>query len=502
MAYDVTKPPKKYESIWDENLAAGRALAEESIQAGRALFEENIKAGQDLVAEHERLSRELEEEHRRLSAEMAAERDHVDLAERNVDSFGEPIDDPEPPDPVIIDDEEVVNEQKPQGDGTLHIYRQDAQDLIPDSPDDQGGTGTGTGGGASTDNGEPPDLAVDTEVPPESPSEKFLRMLYTKYGKKKVGNHHCETPILDERGKEMGEVEHGLIDERGGQYDDKVLDEILNQLLGIEDNTDSMFYSEPEPEPPPPPPVLSAQELFEMVRYKPRKCEDKPENIEVNVCCGSSTPAPAPEPEEPKPLRPKISDIVFVIDTTGSMTTYLAAVKANISAYVDRLKSKGIDLRLGLIAYGDVNIGEKIVKNDFTTDVETFKGYLSSITRYAGGDIAESTLDAINDPSSGAKSFTFREDATREYVVITDAITHTTDDKLSKYSLDGTLTALKSDHVITSVISKLGGQEETQYKPIVDGTNGKLLDITGNFGDQLLVLADNTDDSFYKPLPS
>ena len=187
-----------------------------------------------------------------------------------------------------------------------------------------------------------------------------------------------------------------------------------------------MFYSEPEPEPPPPPPVLTAQELFEAIRYKPRKCEDKPENIEVNVCCGSSTPAPTPEPDTPEPLRPKISDIVFVIDTTGSMTAHLAAVKNNVSSYVDKLKSKGIDLRLGLVAYGDTSIGEKTVKKDFTTDVDTFKGYLTSIARFAGGDLPESTLDAINDPGVGAKSFAFREDATREYIIITDALTHST----------------------------------------------------------------------------
>lgn len=184
------------------------------------------------------------------------------------------------------------------------------------------------------------------------------------------------------------------------------------------------------------------------------------------------------------------------------MSGTLNSVKANISAYVDKLKAKGVDLRLGLVAYGDIKNGEPIVKKDFTTDINAFKNNLNSIVRYSGGDTPESTLDAINDPTKGAKSFTFRENATREYIVITDATAHTVSDGKSTYTNEGTLASLRSDHVITSFITKVGGVQEAQYKPIADGTTGKVVNIYGNFSEQLEILAENTDDSFYRELPS
>ena len=509
MARDMDRPPSSREiaeslekdsyklakSLEDDAYNVRKMLEDDAYNVSKMLFDDSMRVQKELEDDHEKIAKMLEDDYTDTLNMLLGTGDHKDDVGRDVDSYGDPIDD--------LEEEEEVEEPENtlHGDGTLHIYKRNATGLIPDS---NGGTGT------STDPVEEPDLSVDTYIPEETAGDMLVRKLYEKYGKGKtgkVGNHHCDTPLIDERGNKGFEIEPGIKDEKGGKYDEGLLDEILNKMLGLEEDTSSMFYSEPIPEPPAPPPSMTAQEMFEMIRYKPRLIEPKTRKV-INVsssCCTPATPAPAPTPEPEKksePLRPKVSDIVFLIDTTGSMSSVLDQVKANINAYVDKLKAKGVDVRLGLVAYGDINVGEAIVKKDFTTNVDTFKGWVNTIPRYRGGDTPESTLDAINNPSTGAKSFTFRENATREYVVITDASTHTTTDTKSAYAMDATLASLKADHVITSFITKTGGEIETLYKPIADGTNGKILNLYGNFAEQLDILAENTDASFYRELPS
>lgn len=48
------------------------------------------------------------------------------------------------------------------------------------------------------------------------------------------------------------------------------------------------------------------------------------------------------------------ADIVFVIDTTGSMGSVINNVKTNITNFVNTLIENNVDVRLGLIDYKDL----------------------------------------------------------------------------------------------------------------------------------------------------
>ena len=492
---DFSAAPPSAADLLEADAKASRDILAQSAQADRDLFASYAKADADLLEENRRMGQKLIDDYAVILHNPDLALDHKDLNGRGIDSTGSTLTDLTPEDPIIED------EPAPSGDGTIHIYRRGATDLIPD----------GQGDSHSEDNTDQNDndLSIDVTEVPEAPGDKLVRLLYDKFGKKKTGSHRCVTAIYDENGNVISQFEPGLIDERGGAYDDGVLDELINKLLGISVE-DTSFYSDPLPEPPKPEPSLTAAEMFDMIRYKPKKGEEG-DIIDVKVCCGGGaaptpvTPTPTPTPTEP--LRPKVLDIVFVIDTTGSMSDKLTAIKNNISAYVDALKAKGIDMRLGLVAYGDTYIGEKMVKNDFTTSVDTFKGWLGSIKRFNGGDYPESTLDAINDTTAGAKSFAFRENADREYIVVTDALSHSKEDGWltdgkSVYTVANTVKSLLADHVRTNVISVKGGDQETQLKPLADKTGGTFMDIKGDFGKQLLTLAANSDAGFYKPVPA
>lgn len=210
-----------------------------------------------------------------------------------------------------------------------------------------------------------------------------------------------------------------------------------------------------------------------------------------------------------KVLRPPIyeippvssgkADIVFIIDRTGSMGTPITNVKNNIETFANELQSKHIDTRFGLVTYGEVNDKEPIIKKDFTSDTDTFKGYMEKISVSGGGDVEESGLEGIKD---GALNYSFREDVSKHLILVTDAPVHDSSsdgdggDGKSKYDIDDLANELRSNNIKLSVVSQSSGHIYDQLKRLSDPTNGSYLNISGDFSSQLSSLASAiVDDS-------
>ena len=75
----------------------------------------------------------------------------------------------------------------------------------------------------------------------------------------------------------------------------------------------------------------------------------KPTPVVVGTPVAESKPADAGKSAE----GPKLLDLVFTMDVTGSMGSYIQAAKQNIEAIVRQLATQNIDLRFGLVAYRD-----------------------------------------------------------------------------------------------------------------------------------------------------
>jgi hypothetical protein len=91
-------------------------------------------------------------------------------------------------------------------------------------------------------------------------------------------------------------------------------------------------------------------------------------------------------------------DVLFLLDSTGSMSDEIAELQNNIlhiSAQIDALG--GIDTRYGLVTYRD-RTDDYIVRNfGFSADLSQFQTYLNSIVANGGGDHPESVNEALHD---------------------------------------------------------------------------------------------------------
>jgi Mg-chelatase subunit ChlD len=111
-------------------------------------------------------------------------------------------------------------------------------------------------------------------------------------------------------------------------------------------------------------------------------------------------------------------DLVFVIDTTGSMSDKIESLLATCSRFADDFNALHLNHRIAIVSFGDLRVeGDKIQNTAFTANVEVTKKSLQNIPRNSGGgNEGESSLEALD----RALSLPFRPDAVKAIVLITD----------------------------------------------------------------------------------
>lgn len=114
-----------------------------------------------------------------------------------------------------------------------------------------------------------------------------------------------------------------------------------------------------------------------------------------------------------------LADLVFVIDTTGSMNDKIDALIESCQSFVDRLATRRIDWAAAVVGFGDLTVeGDRIVATPFSSSAERVKTLLRGLPRYSGGgNEGESSLEALraalNQPG-------YRTGAMKVLVLITD----------------------------------------------------------------------------------
>src|SRR5262245_4903085 len=109
-----------------------------------------------------------------------------------------------------------------------------------------------------------------------------------------------------------------------------------------------------------------------------------------------SAPARADAPPMGRTGRPVV-EVVFVLDTTGSMGPLIEGAKRKIwsiaTAIIDC--TPDADIRMGLVAYRDIGDIYVTKKFDLTTDIQGVYGGLLQFRAQGGGDWPESVNEAL-----------------------------------------------------------------------------------------------------------
>lgn len=112
------------------------------------------------------------------------------------------------------------------------------------------------------------------------------------------------------------------------------------------------------------------------------------------------------------------TDLVFLIDNTGSMFDDVMNVQQGTDQILDHIRGRS-DIRIAVSTYGDFNCDARWFQcMPFTEDFDTVKKYIHSITFSGGGDYPESLFDGA---AKAMDSLAWRNEAGKMIIVIGDA---------------------------------------------------------------------------------
>lgn len=158
-------------------------------------------------------------------------------------------------------------------------------------------------------------------------------------------------------------------------------------------------------------------------------------------------------------------DIAFIIDTTGSMDAYIDGVKDKAIEFSNILMDKGIDYQLGLIGFGDLGEKEKPKKYKWTKEVRRFQKNVMKIPRTFGGDIPESSLEAVETAVEYLAKRPTKNNH-KVFILITDAPPHIPTHH--GHSLEDVVETLEASGAICYVVARKDRESVAAYTPLTN----------------------------------
>ena len=186
------------------------------------------------------------------------------------------------------------------------------------------------------------------------------------------------------------------------------------------------------------------------------------------------------------------ADIVFAIDTTGSMSGTINNVITNVTSFATTLSTTyNVNVNYALIDYKDLEedgAGTTIVvkngSSNWYTDVNSFTTQLKTLRATGGGDAPECSVDALET----ARRLDFRPGASKFVILITD-VDYKVRNDYGIASMEEEADLLARDGIITSVVT--GSSYKSTYQYVYETTGGIYADINSSaFSASLLSLAD------------
>jgi len=172
-------------------------------------------------------------------------------------------------------------------------------------------------------------------------------------------------------------------------------------------------------------------------------------------------------------------DMVIAFDTTGSMASYIGAVRKEVSELVPRLFKDNEDLRLGIVAFGDYcdMVNAKEFGNAYqclmpTNNENAIIKFINESKDTSGGDgdeFYELVIKKVVDETP------WREGATKVLLLISDACPHPLEYTYNDYVVGNQIDWRKEAAKAASMgikIDTVSITGEPWYKELSDMTNG------------------------------
>ncbi len=188
--------------------------------------------------------------------------------------------------------------------------------------------------------------------------------------------------------------------------------------------------------------------------------------------------------EMPTATAPATSlDLMFMIDTTGSMGDEMEYIKSELGDVVARSQAEAtqaFDLRLSMNFYKDVSDTYVVRPNDFTASVDDAVAQLAAERASGGGDFPEAVDQAV---ASAINDHAWREQATaRLLFLVLDAPPHQGDQVLERLRAANRAAAAAGVKIIPVVASGIDKQTEFVMRFLAITTNGTYVFLTNDSG--------------------
>lgn len=188
----------------------------------------------------------------------------------------------------------------------------------------------------------------------------------------------------------------------------------------------------------------------------------------------------------------KYLDLMFVIDTTGSMGDELEYLKSEVKDVIENINTDQNNIRLSLLFYRDE--GDQYVTRffDFTTNISEQINNINKQSANGGGDFPEAVDQALN--IAVTQGNWSDEVSTKLLIHVLDAPPHTSKENLSLFTKSILEAAKKGIHIIP--VASSGIDKWTEYllrveALITGGTYTYLTNDSGIGGDHIDATVEN-----------
>lgn len=185
------------------------------------------------------------------------------------------------------------------------------------------------------------------------------------------------------------------------------------------------------------------------------------------------------------------TDIVMIVDESGSMGTVQTNLRNNIGLFASILSAGGVDAQYGLVGYGNSSVVPRMLTN--LTTPTLFASAAQGLQTSGGTEPGyTATAFALNALESQTSLFNFRGDAIKNFILFTDEPSN--GDTVARGTVGGSAVTLTTvDGLLTNANALFnavlsGTSTNTSYSSLATNHSGKVFALSGlNTTDQTVV---------------